>query len=76
MKYVGQSKNSVRERFNGHRGHMLRGTESFVMYNHFMGIHGHGISNMIIKPIEICELKDLAARENFGLLNLTSLWLK
>ena len=68
------SKNSIRERFNGHRGHMLRGTESFVMFNHFMGQNGHGINKMMIKPIELCALKDLALREKYWIAELNTVF--
>ena len=74
MKYVGKSKNSIRERFNGHRGHMVGGTESFIMFNHFMGINGHGINNMIIKPIELCAHKDLADREKYWMAELNTVF--
>ena len=65
MQYVGKTKNSVRTRFNGHRGNLLHGTEAFVMYDHFLVKNGHGVSNMIIKPIEMCPPDKLIERETF-----------
>ena len=65
MQYVGKTKNSVRTRFNGHRGNLLHGTEASVMYDHFLGKNGHGVSNMIIKPIEMCPPDKLIERETF-----------
>ena len=74
MKYVGKTWNSIRQRFNGHRGHMRSKTESFVMYNHFCGNNGHGITNMVIKPIELCAKKDLIKREKFWIAELNTLF--
>ena len=55
LNYVGKTKVSIRTRFNGHRGNMLYGSEAFVMLEHFMGTDGHGINNMMIKPIEMVQ---------------------
>ena len=74
IKYVGKTWNSIRQRFNGHRGHLRCGTEAFAMYNHFCGPGGHGISNMMIKPIEVCDKKDLIIREKFWIAELNTLF--
>ena len=74
IKYVGKTWNPLRQRFNGHRGHIRRGTEAYVMYNHFCGSGGHGISNMMIKPIELCKKEDLIKREKFWIAELNTLF--
>ena len=74
MKYVGKTKNSIRERLNGHRAHMLRGTESFVMYEHVAGNIGHGISSMKIKAIEICNKDTIKDREKYWLNELNTIF--
>ena len=75
MQYVGKTGGSVRDRLNGHRGHIRRGTEAFVMHNHFAGENGHEIASMIIKPIEICTDKDiLNEREKFWIKELNTLY--
>ena len=53
--YVGNTKYSIRFRFNGHRGNLRHGSEAFVMLDHFMGKTGHGINNMIIKVFDITD---------------------
>ena len=42
---------------------MRAGTEAFVMLNHFFGKEGHGIINMTIKPIEICNKENIDQQE-------------
>ena len=74
IKYVGKTWNSIITRFNGHRGHMRCGTEAYLMNNHFCGVHGHGIPNMIVKPIELCAKKDLIKREKFWMAELNTLF--
>ena len=75
MRYVGKTINTVRDRLNGNRGHIRRGTEAFVMYDHFAGNDGHDIANMIIKPIEICEdKKALNDREKFWIKELNTVY--
>ena len=74
IKYVGKTWNSIRERFNGHRGRIRRNTEAYAMYNHFCGPDGHGITNMMIKPIELCKKEDLINREKFWIAELNSLF--
>ena len=63
MEYVGKTKNTIRTRFNGHRGNIRNHTEAFAMFEHFCGVNGHGIRNMVIKPIEICTKDNINKRE-------------
>ena len=73
MKYVGKTTASIRVRLNGHRGNIRHKTEAFVMLNHFAGTDGHGISNMAIKPIELCTDKNtLNIRERFWIAELNT----
>ena len=74
MKYVGKSWNSIRARLNGHRGHLLRGTEGQIMRDHFTGNDGHGISSIMIKPIELVPRKELITREKFWIAELNTLF--
>ena len=75
LKYVGKSKMSVRTRFNGHRGNLQHGSEAFVMTDHFMGDKGHGINNMMVKPIEMVpNSKQLNKRENFWIAELNTVY--
>ena len=75
LKYVGKTKESIRTRFNGHRGNLCQGSEAFVMLDHFMGKDGHGIQNMIIKPIEMVDnAKLLTKRENYWIGELNTVF--
>ena len=44
------------------------------MREHFTGQHGHGIGNMMIKPIEIVDRKDLITQEKFWIAELQTLF--
>ena len=74
LQYVGQTKNSIRDRLNGHRGHILRGTEAFVMQEHFAGEQWHVISNMIIKLIEQCDVNVINVREKYWIKELNTIF--
>ena len=74
MKYVGKTINSIRCRHNGHRGNIRNGTEAFVMKDHLLGKNGHGLSNMIIKPIELCTKENINKREQFWIAELNTVF--
>ena len=74
LKYVGQTKVVIRQRFNCHRGHIRKGTEAKVMLEHFKGNHGCQITDMIIKPIEICNPEKLNEREMFWIQELNTIF--
>ena len=74
MKYVGKTKNIIRQRFNGHRNQIAAGTEGFVMLDHFGGINGHGIGNMKIKAIEICNKDNINEREKYWINELNTIF--
>ena len=70
--YVGKTINSVRDRLNGHRGNIRKGTEAFLMYHHFTKVHN--ICDMSIKPIELCKKDNLAEREKYWIRTLNTLF--
>ena len=73
LQYVGKTDNTVRDRYNGHRGHINGGTESALMLNHFTNVHT--LLDMIIKPIEICTYqKVLLEREKYWMLQLNTVF--
>ena len=74
MQYVGKTTESIRTRHNGHRGNMRAGSEAYIMLNHFLGKDGHGIGNMIIKPIELCDKKTINEREKYWILELNTVF--
>lgn len=76
MRYVGKTWGQVRDRFNGHRSNIRAGKEAVIMLAHFTDHdHGHGLSNMIMKPIEICrDKKHLKAREDFWIAELNTVF--
>ena len=74
MQYVGKTTESIRTRHNGHRGNMRAGSEAFVMLNHFLGKDGHGIINMTIKPIEICNKKNINKQEKHWIAELNTVF--
>ena len=75
MKYVGKTVNTIRDRLNGHRGAMRGRTEAEVMLNHFAGEKGHGIGNMIMKPIEGCANKsELDSKEKYWMKELNTVF--
>ena len=73
LQYVGKTKVILRNRYNGHRGHINGGTESAVMLHHFTNIHT--LADMIIKPIEVCnDDKTLLEREKYWMLQLNTVF--
>ena len=75
MRYVGKTIETVRDRLNGHRGHIRRGTEAWVMYDHFAGKDGHGIASITIKPIEVCnDKRTLNEREKYWIKELNTVY--
>ena len=71
---MGKTIYSIRNRHNGHRGNIRHGTEAFVMYDYFCGINGHGLNNMIIKPIEICTKENINKRERYWIAELNTVF--
>ena len=76
MRYVGKTWGPIRNRFNGHRSNIRAGTEAEIMLTHFTDhIHGHSLSNMVVKPIEICKDKnELSKREDFWIAELNTVF--
>ena len=75
MQYVGKTIETVRDRLNGHRGHIRRGTEALVMHEHFAGKDGHDIASITIKPIEVCNnKKTLNEREKYWIKELNTVY--
>ena len=74
MKYVGKTKNPIRQRFNSHRNQIAAGTEGFVMLDHFGGVNGHGIASMKIKAIEICNKDNIDERERYWVKELNTVF--
>ena len=70
MKYVGFTKVQLNRRFAEHRSHIRCGSESYVMLHHFT--KHHGIGDMTIKILEICELDKLREREKFWINELNT----
>lgn len=70
--YVGKTTNSSRDRLNGHRGNIRKGTEAYLMRHHFTKVHN--ISDMQIKPIELCNKNNLAEREKHWIRTLNTLF--
>ena len=73
LQYVGKSKNTTRDRYNGHRGHIRGGTEAACMLHHFTNVHT--LEDMIIKPIEVCDDNEtLLEREKYWTLQLNTVF--
>ena len=73
LQYVGKTKNAVRNRYNGHRGHINGGTEAAVMLHHFTNVHTP--TDMIIKPIEVCNNDEtLLEREKYWMIQLNTIF--
>ena len=70
MKYVGFTTTKLNKRLAGHRANILNGTEGYVMLMHFT--KHHNISDMIIKPIEICDRSVLRKKEQFWIQELNT----
>ena len=54
VQYVGETKNSIRERFRGHRTSIFSGKSNQIVHQHFHR-DCHGIDNCVIIPIEKIE---------------------
>ena len=63
MKYVGKTSLTLHRRLALHRGHIVAGTEAPVMFNHFTKVHQP--SDMQIKAIELCTVKNIDERERY-----------
>ena len=72
MKYVGFTTTPLNKRMSGHRANIVNGTEGVVILKHFTRIHG--ITDMIIKPLEYCEKKYLRTKETFWMQELNSIF--
>ena len=72
MKYVGFTTTKLNKRLSGHRGNIQNHTEGKIMLDHFK-TH-HNIIDMIIKPLEICEKKNLRARETYWMQELNTVY--
>ena len=53
---------------------IMCGTEAKVMYDHFFGADGHDLINMIIKPIELCDIANLYEREKHWITTLNTVF--
>ena len=72
MKYVGFTTTKLNKRLAGHRANILNGTEGCIMLDHFT--KHHNITNMVIKPIDICDGKVLCKREEFWMQELNTIF--
>ena len=72
MKYVGFTTTKLNKRLAGHRANILNGTEGCIMLDHFT--KHHDISNMVIKPIDMCDGKVLRKREQFWMQELNTIF--
>ena len=73
MKYIGYTTDHLNKRFSHHRNHITAGTEGHLMLEHFT--KHHRVSNMKIKPIEICkDPKILRDRERYWIRELNTLY--
>ena len=72
MKYVGFTTTKLNKRLAGHRANILNGTEGCIMLDHFT--KHHNITNMVIKPIDICDGKVLHKREQFWMQELNTIF--
>ena len=54
IQYIGETKNSVRVRFNGHKSSIKSGKSSQLVHHHFHN-ECHGLNNCSILPIEKIE---------------------
>ena len=72
MKYIGFTTTKLNKRMSGHHANIINGTEGFVMLNHFT--KHHNITDMVIKPIDICDSKILYKREQFWIQELNTIF--
>ena len=56
---------------SGHRANIINGTEGFML-NHFT--KHHNVTDMVIKPIDICDSKVLHEREQFWIQELNTIF--
>ena len=54
IQYVGETKNSIKERFRGHKASILSENSNQLIHQHFFRDH-HGLNNIVIVPIEKIE---------------------
>ena len=75
MKYVGRTTTIIKTRFSSHCAHIRNGTEAKIMLAHFNEHSGHGLCNMVIKPIELCKDNvELCKREAFWITELNTIY--
>lgn len=72
MKYIGKTTTPINKRQSGHRANILNKTEGYPMWYHFTKYHS--ITDMVIKPIEFCNPKDLAEREKFWICEINTIY--
>ena len=72
MKYIGFTSTKLNKFMSGHRANIINGTEGFVMLNHFT--KHHNVTDMVIKPIDICDSKVLRKREQFWIQKLNTIF--
>ena len=70
--YIGFTTTKLNKRLSGHRANILNGTESHIILNHFT--KHHQISDMIIKPIDICDKEILRNKETFWMQELNTVF--
>ena len=54
IQYVGETKNSLKERFRGHKASIISGNSNQLIHQHFFR-DCHGLHNLVIIPIEKIE---------------------
>ena len=72
MNYVGFTTSKINKRLAGHRANIINKTEGCFMLDHFT--KHHNINNMVIKPIDICNIKVLRAREKYWMQELNTIF--
>ena len=72
MKYVGFTTTPLNKRLAGHRANIVNHTEGVIMFNHFTRVHG--ITDMIIKPLEFCDKEFIRAKEKFWMQELNTIF--
>ena len=72
MKYIGFPTTKLIKCLSGHHANIINGTEGIVMLNHF--IKHHSNTDMVIKPIDICDIKVLRKREQLWIQELNAIF--
>ena len=62
----------LNKRMSGHRANIINGTEGFVMLNHLT--KRQNVTDMVIKPIDICDSRVLRKREEFWIQELNTIF--